>query len=421
VAGTSDPTAGATSSFSLTLGRGDREQNIQALSTTLPEGLLALVSKVTKCPEALASQASLDACPAGSQIGTTTVAVGSGSDPYYETGKVFFTGPYDGAPFGLSIVVPATAGPFNLGNVVVRAALFIDPHTTQVTALSSPLPQILDGIPLHIRSIDLTLNAREFTLNPTSCTQMSIAGSIQSTTGAIAGVSSPFAAAGCKNLAFAPKLTASTTAKASKAKGASLLVKVSYPAGALGADANIKSVKVELPKALPSRLTTIQQACTETVFNQNPASCPAGSDIGTVTATTPVLPVPASGPMFLVSHGGAAFPDVVAILQGEGVTVELTGTIDIKHGVTSSAFASVPDAPITTFAMNLPEGPHSGLGANLPPAAKNSFCGQPLTMPTTITAQNGKTIKQTTKITVTGCPKAVRHERKKTRKKKRKK
>jgi hypothetical protein len=193
----------------------------------------------------------------------------------------------------------------------------------------------------------------------------------------------------------------STQANTSKKQGASLTVNGVFPAG----EANIHSVAVTLPKQLPARLTTIQQACTEAVFAANPASCPAGSDIGVLTATTPILSNPVMGPAYLVSHGGAAFPDVVGILQGEGVTVYLTGSIDIKKGVTSSTFATIPDAPITAFQFNLPEGPHSGLAAVVPAKAKGSLCGQNLTMPFTITAQNGAQLKQNVKIGVTGCTK----------------
>ena len=172
-----------------------------------------------------------------------------------------------------------------------------------------------------------------------------------------------------------------------------------------------------LPKQLPSRLTTIQQACPEAVFNQNPASCPAGSDIGTATAVTPALANPVVGPAYLVSHGGAAFPDLVLILQGEGVKLELIGSINIKKQVTSSAFNSVPDAPISSFELNLPQGPHSGLAAVVPAKAKGNLCGTSLVMPTTITGQNGAQVKQSTKITVTGCPKAKKAKAKKHHKK----
>ena len=179
-------------------------------------------------------------------------------------------------------------------------------------------------------------------------------------------------------------------------------------------EANIHSVKVDLPKQLPSRLTTLQKACTEAQFNTNPAGCPTASDVGTASASTPVLAHPLAGPAYLVSHGGAAFPDLEIILQGEGVTLILDGSTDIKKGITSSDFKTVPDAPISSFELKLPTGKFSVLGANLPANARYDFCGRALSMPTEIVAQNGMVLKQTTKIGVTGCPKikkAKKHKR----------
>jgi hypothetical protein len=398
-AGTVSPVAGTFSPFTLTLTRHDREQDLSGVSVTLPPGLLGILKGIPLCGEPQAAQGT---CSSSSQVGTTEVASGAGSEPLWISGRVYLTTGYRGAPYGLSIVVPAVAGPFNLGNVVVRAAVSVDPHTAQITVTSDPLPQMIDGIPLRLQTVNVTINREGFTFNPTNCSTLQVTGTIMAAQGASANVSTPFTANGCKTLPFKPTFTASTQAKTSKKQGASLIVKTGYPAGS----ANIHSVAVTLPVQLPARLTTIQQACTQAVFNQNPASCPAGSNIGTATATTPVLANAVSGPVYLVSHGGAAFPDVVVILQGEGVTIDLTGSIDIKHNVTSSTFASVPDAPISSFTLTLPEGPHSGLGSNLPARAKGSFCGQALTMPTTITAQNGAVVKQSTKIAVTGCPRA---------------
>jgi hypothetical protein len=180
-------------------------------------------------------------------------------------------------------------------------------------------------------------------------------------------------------------------------------VKVGYPKGT---QANIAAVKVSLPKQLPSRLTTLQKACPEATFAANPATCPPESLVGSATARTPVLNVPVTGPAYLVSHGGAAFPDLIMILQGQGVTVELVGNTNItKAGITTSTFKSVPDVPIASFEVNLPQGPHSALTENLPAKNKGNFCSSKLVMPTTITAQNGLQIKQNTKIAVTGCPK----------------
>ncbi len=169
-----------------------------------------------------------------------------------------------------------------------------------------------------------------------------------------------------------------------------------------GAQSNIAHVKVELPKRLPSRLTTLQKACPEATFNADPASCPAASAIGIAKTTTPVLPEPLEGPVYFVSRGGAAFPDLVVVLQGYGVRVDLTATTFIsKAGVTSSTFDTVPDVPVNTFELYLPQGPYSAFAAN-----GNLCTGGTLTMPTQFIAQDGAQLKQNTKIAVTGCPKA---------------
>jgi hypothetical protein len=416
-AGTVNPSAGGSSPFLLRVTRNNGEQNIAAIDATLPKGLLAKLAGVPVCGDGLAAAG---ACPASSQIGTTTVGAGAGGNPLYipEPGKaptaVYLAGPYKGGPYSIVVKVPAQAGPFDLGNVVVRAAIYIDPHTAQVTVASDPLPQILEGIPLAYRDIRVEINRNDFTINPTSCEPMKVDSTIFSATGASATPSSRFQAADCSKLAFKPKFTVSTQAKSSRANGASLDVKLTSGPS----QANVGKVVVQLPKQLPSRLTTIQKACLAATFAANPASCPVGSLVGAATAVTPILAHSLSGPAYLVSHGGAAFPDLVVVLQGEGITVDLTGAINIHDSITSSTFATVPDVPITSFELKLPTGPHSALTATLPASAKGSLCGQKLVMPTTIAGQNGAQIKQSTKITVTGCAKAKKAKVKKAKVKK---
>jgi hypothetical protein len=402
-AGTNDNQAGEFSPFSLTLSRQDGERRLGGVQVTMPPGLLAIIKNVPQCPE---PQASMGQCSSASEIGETTTAVGPGASPYWvKGGKVYLTGPYGGAPFGLSIVVPAVAGPFNLGTngapVIVRARIAVDAHTAQAIVTSDPLPKILQGVPLDIRTVNVTINRHEFMFNPTNCSSLIVAGTVSSADGAIAPESSPFHAVNCANLPFKPSFKASTQAKTSKASGANLTVKVGSGKG----QANIAKVRVILPKQLPARLTTLQKACTEAQFNANPALCPAASVVGTATAVTPVLAHPLTGPAYLVSHGGAAFPDLVFVLQGEGVLLYLDGNTNIKKGITSSTFNSVPDAPISTFETVFPEGPHSVLATNIPAKAKGSMCKQKLTMPTTITGQNGAVSTRTIKIAITGCPK----------------
>ncbi len=384
--------ARAYTSYTFNLAREDGQQYLSQVKTVLPAGLVGAIPSVPLCAEA---QAQSGSCAAASSIGTATVSAGAGPEPYSFSGSVYLTGPYDGAPYGLSIPVRAVAGPFDLGTVVTRATIGVDRYSGRVI-VTSALPTIVAGIPLRLRTISVAVNRPSFLFNPTNCSPLATDTTLTSTFGAVQSVSSPFQASGCSALAFAPKLRASTNAKTSKADGAVFVVKVGYPAGA---QANIKSVYVALPKQLPSRISTLNKACPAATFEANPASCPPLSRVGTATVSTPVLPGKLTGPAMFVSHGGAAFPDLDLVLSGDGgVTVILVGNTNIAKGITSSTYASVPDVPVSSFEVRLPRGPDSVLGA------VGSLCRRRLLMPTTITAQNGKLIKQSTKIAVGDCP-----------------
>jgi uncharacterized repeat protein (TIGR01451 family) len=399
-AGTTNNQAGAFTPLSLTFERQDADQEFNALTVHTPPGLAAMIANVPQlCPEAQANSET-EECPAASQIGTTVTGAGPGNHPLYLPGKVYLTGPYNGGPFGMSVKVPAIVGPFNLGTVVVRSAIHVDPNTAAVTVVSDPFPSSRDGIPTRIRRVNVNIDRPEFIFNPTNCSGQQISATISSLQGSSAQVSSPFGITGCTGLPFKPTLTAATEGHASKANGTSFVVKVTSGPG----QANIAKVSLQLPVALPSRLTTIQKACVASVFEANPASCNEGSVIGFATVHTPVLKSPLTGPAYLVSHGGAAFPDVEFVLQGEGILLVLDGKTDIKNGITYSKFESAPDAPVTSFETVLPAGPHSALTANVPEKAKFNLCGTTLNMPTTITGQNGAVINQTTNIAVIGCP-----------------
>jgi hypothetical protein len=381
---------------------------VEGVKLHFPPGLSGLLSGVALCGEAQANEGT---CGPASLIGETTVSVGLGSNPFaVKGGRVYITGPYKGAPFGLSIVNPAKAGPFDLGTgacdcVVVRAKVAVDPSTAALTITtdeSGPykIPTILQGIPLQIKHVNVLITRPGFTINPTNCSKMSVTGSLQSTQGASSSLSVPFQVTNCATLKFTPKFSVSTNGRTSKANGASLTAKLSYPKGSLGSQANIAKVKVELPKQLPSRLTTLQKGCTNAQFQANPAGCPAASVIGHAKVTTPLLPVALTGPAYFVSHGGEAFPSLTIVLQGSGVTVELVGTTFIsKAGITSTTFKTVPDTPFDSFELTLPQGPYSAL------AAPKSLCRSKLQMPTEMIAQNGLAIHQKTPIAVTGCKK----------------
>ncbi len=390
-----NPNAGGHTSYTFNLNRPSGQQYLSEVKTTLPAGLVGTIPAVKLCPEAAANAGT---CPADSLIGSASAIAGAGPTPYtFLGGQVYMTGPFGGGPYGLSIVVPAVAGPFNLGNVVTRAKLDIDQTTARVTA-TSILPRVHKGVALRLRDVSVTVSKAGFLYNPTSCTPLATDSTLigftpGSTDTVSATLSSPFQLGNCNALKFKPGFKASTSGKTSKANGASLTTTVTPAAG----QANIKSVKVQLPKALPSRLTTLQKACTEAQFAADPMKCPSGAFVGGATVVTPTLPGKMTGPAILVSHGGAAFPDLDLVVQSNGVRIVLVGNTDIKKGITTTTFASTPDVPVTSVTVNLPTGPHSALAAN------GNLCANKLVMPTTITGQNGLVVKQNTQIAVSNC------------------
>jgi hypothetical protein len=420
VGGTTSNQAGGYSPATFSFGRVDSDEFLGSLQTQMPPGVLGMLSNVSLCKE---PQAAEGTCGADSQIGHAQVLTGPGKTPFLVTsGKVFITRSYKGSPYGLSIVVPAKAGPYTIagtggkGIVVVRAKIDVDPHTAALTVTSDPFPTILDGIPLQLQRVEVAIDRPEFVFNPTTCNKLHMGATITSTEGMSANVGSSFQATNCGGLRFNPKFGVLTSGHTSRKLGAGIDAKLSYKLGSFGTQTNIAKVKVSLPRQLPSRLTTLQKACAAQTFDSNPAACPTASRIGTAAATTPILPVPLYGPVYFVSHGGEAFPDLVIVLQGYGdygVTVDLVGTTFInKASITSTTFKLIPDVPVGSFELKLPQGPNSALGAN------GNLCQAKLKMPTAFVAQDGTEIHQSTPITVTGCTKHKAKRTKKSRKKK---
>jgi len=450
-AGTFDNGAGRYSPMSIRITRSDGEQEVTGFSAKLPPGLTANLTNVPFCPEAAIEQARSStrtgaqeeaepSCPAASQIGHTLVGAGVGSVLVWTPGRLYLAGPYHGAPLSVVAVSSTKVGPFDLGTVVVRAALSIDRQTAAVTVdpgASDPIPHIIKGIVVHVRDIRVNVDRPHFVLNPTNCERMTFAATVKGAGASSAStgddtavlVDDPFQAAECQSLGFKPTFKVATSAKTSKRDGASLSVKLTYPSPVSVPQANIRSVKVELPLQLPSRLTTLQRACLDRTFAANPLACPAESRVGHARAVTPILPVPLEGPAYFVSHGGAKFPELVLVLQGYGITIELHGeTFISKAGITSSTFHAIPDQPVTSFELTLPQGPYSALAANgdlcrptrvvtarklvtLRRAGRTRRVSRTvhkkvsvaLSMPTIFTAQNGAVIRQNTPLAVTGC------------------
>jgi hypothetical protein len=404
-AGTTNALAAQSTPFVLAISRNDGEQNLSSFSAQLPPGLIGMVGGVPRCEEPAAATG---ACPQASQVGTATVAAGAGPLPYDVSGPVYLTGPYGGAPFGLDIVIRALAGPFDLGTALVRSRISVDPTSLALTIASEPFPQAMGGIPLRLRSIDVSLDRAGFLLNPSGCAPQTIGATIASAQGATVQRTVPFQVAGCTSLPFTPRLTASTQASASEqGNGAGLDIDVANPSGGGSA---LSAIAVQMPRQLRPRLTTIQHACLAGSHPASTAACPPASIVGQATVRSPVTAAPLSGPIYLLAHGGRALPTLFTRLRGEGLEVELEGQLSISpKDVISASFAELPDVPISSFDLALPRGPHSMLGAIA------SLCGKRLALSYRFAGHSGAAQKGAAQIAVSGCPHPSRHPRAKHR------
>ena len=394
LAGVTDGSAAAHTTFSLDLTRPDGDQNLRALNLTAPPGFSATLAGIPYCSDAFLAQAASPAysgsqeqaspsCPAASQVGTSVAGAGAGTHPVYLSGKVYLAGPYKGAPLSLAVITPAVSGPYDLGNVVVRAALHVNPETAQVSAISDPLPQILEGIPLRLRSVLIELNRPGFALNPTNCDPFSVAAEIFGDEGAMASLTNNFQVANCASLSFAPKLAVSFTGSTKLAGTPALQAVLTYPKG--GSYANIASTSVTLPPTEQIDNAHLNSPCTRVQFAAN--ACPASSVIGTATAVTPLLEKPLEGPVYLMTGFGHKLPDLVVALKGQ-IDIVLDGHVDTVHKAVRTTFATVPDAPVSKFTLNL-DGGNKGLLQN-----NTNLCMASLHVGVKMDGQNGKSVDE---------------------------
>ncbi len=407
-------TGGASTNFSFTVTRAPGQQYITQIKTVLPAGLVGRIPAVTLCTEAQVAEATAGTggCPASSRLGSVTALAGAGPAPYRFEGSAYLTGPYNGAPYGLAVVVPANAGPFRLGNVVTHMTINVEPYTSRVVVAGS-VPAIYKGIPLRMQSLNVEVNRQGFMLNPTNCgtllTESTLTGVtlLGSSTFTTAEAKSPLALEECNKLPFKPSFGAIAGAKTSHTNGANIEVNVSQPAG----QANIRQVTTTLPTQLPVRLSTLAKACPAATFEAGPApgGCKSEANVGTVKATTPVLPGTLTGTAWLVSHGNEAYPNLDLILRGDGVTVILVGLSKVANSQITTSFNTLPDVPLSSFSLYLPSGPNSVLGAN------GKLCRSKLRMPTTLVGQNTSTILEEPTVAVRNCPvEIIKHKTKNT-------
>jgi hypothetical protein len=380
-AGSTNPTGGAFTHFVLDLTRNDGEQNLSAIDLTLPPGLLAKIKGVPLCEGAAVTSGD---CSPSSQVGSVSVAAGAGSNPLWipQAGKaptaVYLSGPYKGAPYSLVVKVPAQAGPFDLGTVVTRAGVYVDPNTAQVTVKSDPLPQILEGVPIFYKAVHVDVDRTEFMTNPTSCAPTAVKGSISATGGASAAVSSHFQAGSCASLGFKPSITLSVSGSTKRTGFPRLKAVVKTRPG----DANIGKTTVLLPHSQFLEQGHIGTTCTRVQFAAD--NCPKKSIYGKARAVSPLLDRPLEGPVYLRSNGGERqLPDLVAALKGQ-IDINVVGYIDSKHARLRTRFVTIPDAPVSRFVLEM-KGGKQGLLVN-----SRNLCETDNRASLKMTGQNGR-------------------------------
>jgi hypothetical protein len=405
----SNPKGGAFTQFAINVARNDGNQELKGVDVTLPPGLSAKLAGVRYCPATAlataaansgAAEAADSSCPGSSLVGSAAISAGSGANPYRTTGKAFLSGPYHGAPLSLAVITPATAGPFDLGTVVVRVALFVDPRTAQVHAVSDPIPHVFGGALLDVRSVSVKLDRPKFAINPTNCSAMKVAGALRGggsnplDPAAFSSfpVSAPFKVNGCEALDFKPKLYMRLFGGTRRAKSPKLRAILIARDG----DANIGRAAVTLPKALALEQSSLANVCTRVQFAAH--KCPQDSIYGYATAETPLLDGPLKGPVYLRSSDNE-LPDMVAALNGQ-VDIELAGRIDSVKGRLRTSFDVVPDVPVSKFMLTVKGGKKRGLLVNT-----RSLCGRKYKAIARFKAQNDKQSNQRPKLR-TACKKA---------------
>jgi uncharacterized repeat protein (TIGR01451 family) len=413
-AGTIDPQAGAYTPFAMKLVREDGSQPPAGLEITLPPGLIGKAAGIPYCPESGIARAQArhnpnegaieqadPSCPAASEVGTVDAGVGAGPTPFHTTGRVYFAGPYKGAPISVVTITPAVAGPFDLGAVVIRAAAYLDPERAQIRVLTDPLPTILEGIPLDLRSVAVRLGRPSFTLNPTNCDPMSIEAKLTSVFGQIVPLSNRFQVGGCNALGFKPRLGIRLKGK-TKRTGHPALTGVFRPKAA---DANAKRLSVALPRSEFLDQAHIGTVCTRVQFAAN--QCPAASVYGRATAITPLLDQPLKGPVYLRSSSHE-LPDVVIALHGQ-VDAVLDGRVDSVNGGIRVTFEGLPDAPVTKAVVQM-KGGKKGLLINSANLCKLAPAATRATVK--MEGQNGKRL-DASPVVQSDCAKGPSHKKKK--------
>jgi hypothetical protein len=395
-AASSSTAAAKYSPFDVKITRTDGQQELKAVNVTLPKGLVGRLAGIPYCGEAelVAAAASSGkaqlakpSCSSESAIGRTTTLSGTGNAPLSLPGTAYLGGPYKGAPLSMAIVTPAVSGPFDLGTVVVRVALNVNPMTAQINAVSDPIPNVFGGVKLDVRSIDVNLDRYKFMINPTNCAAGATAGTIQgggsnpasSSSWSSVAISAPFQATGCNGLGFSPTFHTRISGPTTRAKNPQIRVVVQAKSG----QAAIARTALSLPHSLFLDQGHIKTVCTRVQLAAS--QCPSGSVYGHAEASSPLLAKKLTGPVYLVSSNHK-LPDLLADLKGQ-INIQLDGVISSSHGGLKTVFNETPDVPLKNFVLNMQGGKKSLLQNS------TNLCKSRQLAVLNMKGQNGKTVK----------------------------
>ncbi len=410
VAGTTNPVAGAFSDFHLRLDREDGDQFLGDLRFAMPPGFTGKIAGIPYCSEAAIAAAPSKSgreeqispsCPASSQVGTTNVAAGPGTHPFHALGRMYFAGPFQGAPLSLVAITPALAGPYDYGTILVRVALHVDPLTAQVRAVSDRMPQIIGGVPIRMRSIQVNVDRPDFAINPTNCSSLSVDSQGVGDQGTAASFSSPFTAVNCSTLPFKPRMVITQLGGKKQSKRSSDPA-LRFELWTRPGDANVKSLALTLPKAFQIDQRHLGNLCSKAQLQAE--RCQGRQPIGTAKVETPLLGEPLSGPAYAVS-GYGKLPHLVFILDGQVLVMPEAESASVKHGHLRTTVPVIPDAPVGHFTLTLLGGKQGYL------ANTRSLCSAPVISEVAYQGQNAKKLTQKVKAK-TACKKAGKKARK---------
>jgi hypothetical protein len=392
-AGVENPVAGSSSPLHVSFSRSDDDEEFRTVTIDTPRGLLARVKDAVQCSNGAANTGN---CPAGSLIGHAKVAAGVGTNPFWVSGgRVYLTESYRGAPYGLAVAVDAIAGPFNLGTVIVRQAIHVDPRTAELSVVSDPFPTIIKGVPLHIRSVRVAIDKARFMVSPTNCSRQQVTATATSVAGSTRSLSSRFQVGNCKNLAFSPRLSLTVGSRRHTGRG------ISTPFRAVltqkPGQSNLRSVKVVLPQTLAALLNVVNHACTLSEYEADRCD---GSKAGTAVAKTPLLRDPLRGGVFFVRHPGRPLPDLMVRLRGE-IAIDLVGRVTIPGGTRlATNFDTIPDAPVSKFTLNIVSGRQGPLGVSTNLCSRRGQRSRALVQ---MRGQNGDALTRHPRLHIRGC------------------